>query len=184
MAFGRHPERTILVRLGYSRPFSDVAGRNEIRITNRSEDRQALAARLRTAGCAVKTENMSSWLSEGDFDSADGAPDHGNRGAPPQRGNRYQEMTRRIEGFKLELDSVKRSDSAAFAYCADLVKRMRLFFHENPDQLSSADNRSFYDEYLADASSPSPNYFSEDEARWLGFLSDGKRLLATRERLE
>jgi Predicted nucleotide-binding protein containing TIR-like domain len=28
MAFGRHPERTILVSLGYSRPFSDVAGRN------------------------------------------------------------------------------------------------------------------------------------------------------------
>ena len=75
MAFGRHPERTILVGLGQARPFSDVAGRNEVRISNRSEDRQALAARLKTAGCAVKTENRSNWLSAGDFDAAIASPD-------------------------------------------------------------------------------------------------------------
>lgn len=54
MAFGRHPERTILVRLGHSREFSDVAGRNEIRMSNRAEARQELVDRLKTAGCDVK----------------------------------------------------------------------------------------------------------------------------------
>lgn len=75
MAFGRHPERTILVRLGHGRQFSDVAGRNEVRITNRSEDRHALVTRLRTAGCAVKTDGKSDWLSAGDFDGTALSPD-------------------------------------------------------------------------------------------------------------
>ncbi len=81
MAFGRHPDRTILVSLGYSRPFSDVAGRNEVRISNRPEHRQALAARLSAAGCAVDTGAKTSWLTEGDFDSALAAPDESVRGA-------------------------------------------------------------------------------------------------------
>jgi hypothetical protein len=75
MAFGRHPDRTILVRLGYSRPFSDVAGRSEVRISNRAEDRQALVDRLKTAGCDVKTDKKTGWLSEGDFDIAIQPPD-------------------------------------------------------------------------------------------------------------
>lgn len=75
MAFGRHPERTILVRLGHSRVFSDIAGRNEIRISNQPEARQALVARLRTAGCDVKTENRIDWLKAGDFDAAVRPPD-------------------------------------------------------------------------------------------------------------
>jgi predicted nucleotide-binding protein len=76
MAFGRYPDRTILVSLGYSRPFSDVAGRNEVRISNKAEDRQALAARLRTAGCDLKTDNRTGWLNAGDFDTAMQLPDH------------------------------------------------------------------------------------------------------------
>jgi predicted nucleotide-binding protein len=75
MAFGRQPTRTILVSLGRSRPFSDVAGRNQIHISNRAEDRQALATRLRTAGCDVQTEDRSHWYRAGDFDAAVYAPD-------------------------------------------------------------------------------------------------------------
>jgi predicted nucleotide-binding protein len=75
MAFGRYPERTILVSLGRSRAFSDVAGRAEVRVSNRAEDRQALVARLKTAGCDVKTENRTRWLSAGDFDAAVRVPD-------------------------------------------------------------------------------------------------------------
>ena len=76
MAFGRQPERTILVSLGRSRAFSDVAGRAEIRISNKAEHRQALVARLKGAGCDATTENRIEWLKAGDFDAAVQMPDH------------------------------------------------------------------------------------------------------------
>ncbi len=70
MAFGRHPESTILVTLGHTRPFSDVAGRHTIRISNSVTHRQALAARLKAIGCAVVTETRTDWHEAGDFDAA------------------------------------------------------------------------------------------------------------------
>ena len=75
MAFGRDPDRTILVCAGEIRPFSDVAGRHVVRISNRAEHRQGLADRLRNAGCKVQTVNNVDWLSEGDFDAATRNPD-------------------------------------------------------------------------------------------------------------
>jgi predicted nucleotide-binding protein len=70
MAFGRHPESTILVTLGYTRPFSDVAGRHTVKVSNAIAHRQVLAARLRTIGCAVVTEARTDWHQAGDFDAA------------------------------------------------------------------------------------------------------------------
>ena len=75
MAFGRHPERTILVHFGKTRPFTDVAGRSVVYITNATQKRQALADRLRTAGCAVQIENRTTWHTAGDFDAANVTPD-------------------------------------------------------------------------------------------------------------
>jgi predicted nucleotide-binding protein len=67
MAFGRHPDRTILVQVGDLREFSDVGGRAVIHMTGgRKEARHDLAERLRTAGCAVETKGTD-WLSEGRF---------------------------------------------------------------------------------------------------------------------
>jgi len=75
MAFGKYPERTVLVHLGKTRPFSDVAGRNALYISNDIKQRQGLADRLRTSGGAVKTENRTDWHVAGDFDSANEPPD-------------------------------------------------------------------------------------------------------------
>ena len=75
MAFGKYPGRTVLVHLGKTRPFSDVAGRNVLYIANDVKRRQGLADRLRTAGAAVRTENRCDWHAAGDFDGADEAPD-------------------------------------------------------------------------------------------------------------
>jgi predicted nucleotide-binding protein len=69
LAFGRNPERTILVELGVNRPFSDVAGRHILRLSNRVEDRQALIARLQAAGCILTASSRTDWLREGDFDA-------------------------------------------------------------------------------------------------------------------
>jgi predicted nucleotide-binding protein len=69
MAFGCHPERTILVQLGYVRPFSDVAGRHAVLFSGNVEHRMDLRERLKTAGCALK-DGGTDWLSKGDFDTA------------------------------------------------------------------------------------------------------------------
>jgi predicted nucleotide-binding protein len=66
MAFGRHPDQTILVEVGALRPYSDAGGRHVIRLTNESTQRQELAERLRTLGCAVDTSGTD-WHKAGNF---------------------------------------------------------------------------------------------------------------------
>jgi DNA-binding transcriptional ArsR family regulator len=69
LAFGVHPERTILVELGTLRPFSDIGGRHVIRMSNATEARQNLARRLQKAGCEANLLGTD-WHSAGDFESA------------------------------------------------------------------------------------------------------------------
>jgi predicted nucleotide-binding protein len=67
MAFGKNPNRTVLVQLGDNmRPFSDIGGRHVVHLSNRPQSRRELATKLRNAGCAVN-EDGTDWLSEGDF---------------------------------------------------------------------------------------------------------------------
>jgi len=66
MALGRNPGRTVIVEVGEVRPFSDIAGRHVIRLTDTAAARQALAKRLETAGCAVSMSGTD-WLTTGDF---------------------------------------------------------------------------------------------------------------------
>jgi DNA-binding NtrC family response regulator len=66
MAFGRNPDRTLLVQVGSVKAFSDVAGRHVIRLSDSAENRKDVAERLRTAGCAVSTLG-SDWLHQGNF---------------------------------------------------------------------------------------------------------------------
>lgn len=67
-AFGRHPERTVIIEFGQLRPFSDVQGRHVIRMDNSAEKRNELAERLRTAGCSVNTAG-GDWHTAGDFEA-------------------------------------------------------------------------------------------------------------------
>ncbi len=53
MAFGIHPERTILVEVGALRPFSDIYGRHVIRLNGTETPLREIAQRLKTAGCEV-----------------------------------------------------------------------------------------------------------------------------------
>ena len=66
MAFGRNPEKTVLVQLGETRPFSDVAGRHLVHLSNDAASRQELATKLENAGCKVDTSGTD-WLKVGDF---------------------------------------------------------------------------------------------------------------------
>ena len=75
LAFGRNPDRTILVQLGSTRPISDLAGRHSIIIDNSSKKRQELASRLITAGCGVQIEHRTDWHTTGNFDKGIVTPD-------------------------------------------------------------------------------------------------------------
>jgi predicted nucleotide-binding protein len=66
MAMGRNPDRTIIVELGIVRPFSDIAGRHTVKLSNDSTARHELAQRLETAGCSVDLSGRD-WHTEGDF---------------------------------------------------------------------------------------------------------------------
>lgn len=66
MAFGSHPEGTVLVQIGEHRPFSDVAGRHIVHLDDHAESRQDLTNRLSAIGCAVDLEGTD-WLKEGRF---------------------------------------------------------------------------------------------------------------------
>ncbi len=61
MAFGTHPERTIVVELGTLRPFSDIHGRHTIRLDSTVAPLREIARRLKTAGCAVD-DSGDDWL--------------------------------------------------------------------------------------------------------------------------
>ncbi len=69
MALSRYPERTILVRLGPLRLFSDVRGLYIINLVGDLKSRQELADALQKAGCAVNLSG-SGWHSAGDFSLA------------------------------------------------------------------------------------------------------------------
>lgn len=66
LAFGKKPDRTILVQFTEVRPFSDVAGRHIVHFRGSPSDRNELATRLETAGCAVRREGKD-WLTAGNF---------------------------------------------------------------------------------------------------------------------
>ncbi len=67
MAFGRNPNSTILVQIGDVRPFSDVAGRHIVYLSNLASIRNEMAAKLISAGCRVDTSG-NDWMDAGDFD--------------------------------------------------------------------------------------------------------------------
>lgn len=66
MAMGRSEDRTILVQLGETRPFSDIAGRHVVRMNDSTVKRQELAQRLELAGCRVDLTGVD-WHTAGTF---------------------------------------------------------------------------------------------------------------------
>jgi hypothetical protein len=61
LAFGRKPNRTILVELGELRGLSDLLGRHTVRLDGTSAGLNELVQRLQSAGCELSTAG-SRWL--------------------------------------------------------------------------------------------------------------------------
>ena len=72
MAMAHFPNRTVLVQVGPSRPFSDIAGIHYIKMDNSLARRTDLAKRLKMAGCGVRDLNSTTeWQTAGDFSLAE-----------------------------------------------------------------------------------------------------------------
>ena len=67
MALASGINRTVVVQVGDIRPFSDIAGRHILRLTNDPGDRTQLIDRLKTAGCPVDLTGKRDYFSTGDF---------------------------------------------------------------------------------------------------------------------
>ena len=65
-AFGRSPERTILIQVGRVKLFSDIDGRYIPNFTGKEKERRNLITRLKNAGCLVN-DNGDAWHSAGNF---------------------------------------------------------------------------------------------------------------------
>jgi predicted nucleotide-binding protein len=66
MAFGTHPDQTVIVEIGELRPFSDTYGRHVVQLANDAASRQEFMIKLRNAGCQIDFTNTD-WQTEGDF---------------------------------------------------------------------------------------------------------------------
>lgn len=87
IALGRDASRTVMVEVGDVRPFSDVAGRHAVRLTNSAASRQALAQRLRTAGCDVDLAGLTGTPPEiSQRPRRPGMDSHWAAASPPGRG--------------------------------------------------------------------------------------------------
>jgi len=75
VAYGRDPQRTILVRVGSHRPMSDLAGHHILQLNDSVDARKAVAEALQTAGCPVDLSGTD-WIRAGVFlkNTAPGSP--------------------------------------------------------------------------------------------------------------
>lgn len=66
VAYGRAPQRTVLIRLGAQRPMSDLAGDHILQLDDSPQSRQAVADALEAAGCPVDLSGTD-WFKAGTF---------------------------------------------------------------------------------------------------------------------
>lgn len=66
LALGAHPEKTVIVQVGKIRPFSDIAGKHLVKLSDATSTRNDLANRLAKIGCEVNRIG-SDWMTAGTF---------------------------------------------------------------------------------------------------------------------
>ena len=66
LALGAHPEKTVIVQVGKVRPFSDIAGKHFVKLSDATSTRNDLVNRLAKIGCEVNRVG-SDWMTTGTF---------------------------------------------------------------------------------------------------------------------
>ena len=73
LALGAHPEKTVIVQVGKVRPFSDIAGKHLVKLSDAASTRNDLANRLAKIGCEVNRVG-SDWMTAGAFAPTEARP--------------------------------------------------------------------------------------------------------------
>ena len=73
LALGAHPEKTVIVQVGRVRPFSDIAGKHLVKLSDAVNTRNDLANRLVKIGCEVNRVG-SDWMEAGTFVPTEAKP--------------------------------------------------------------------------------------------------------------
>jgi hypothetical protein len=136
VAYGRKPERTVLVRVGSHRPMSDLAGHHILQLDDSPQSRQAVADALRMAGCDVDTSG-SDWFKSGQFTLPE--PD---RIAP-------QPAAAKKDAGTLSLYAVQIRGFSDLLSTGNVVSLIHSFFESRPDYLND-DNAAFLQKYPLD----------------------------------
>ena len=144
VAYGRAPQRTILVRIGAHRPMSDLAGHHILQLDDSPQSRQAVADALRTAGCPVELSGAD-WFQAGVFSLTE----------PREAAGKETEWTR------AQADEMKKGAATLSLYktqlkgltdlitAASVVDGIHSFFTQHPEYLNPA-NAGFLEKYSLD----------------------------------
>jgi predicted nucleotide-binding protein len=84
LALGAHPEKTVIVQVGKVRPFSDIAGKHLVKLTDDTGKRNDLANRLAKIGCNVNRVG-SDWMTAGTFEPTEPKTNKGKKASGGKR---------------------------------------------------------------------------------------------------
>jgi Predicted nucleotide-binding protein containing TIR-like domain len=143
VAYGRSPQRTILVRVGSHRPMSDLAGHHILQLDDSPQSRQAVADALRTAGCPVDVTG-DDWFRSGKFSLTEPERTRNESDRMRVETDQMKEAAARILLLKTRLKGF-----TDFLTASDVVTEIHNFFIRHPKCLNAA-NVAFLEKYPAD----------------------------------
>jgi hypothetical protein len=135
VAYGRAPERTILIRVGSHRPMSDLAGHHILQLDDSPQSRQTVADALRTAGCPIDVSGAD-WFRAGKFFLAEPAGS-----LPDETRDQVREDAANLLLLKTRLRGFTDLVTASA-----VVTEIHSYFIKRPQYLSK-DNITFLEKY-------------------------------------
>lgn len=152
VAYGRAPERTILIRVGSHRPMSDLAGHHILQLDDSPQSRQAVADALRTAGCPVDVTGAD-WFRSGVFSLTEQL-------AGTAKTDPMKEDAATLLLYKTQLKGFMDLFTAA-----NVVASIHSFFASRPLYLNDP-NRAFLEKYPLDFRDQLAYNASEARGKW------------------
>lgn len=135
MALALQRKRTVPVTIGKIRQMSNIDGLNLVKLDNTAKKRNALATRLKNAGCQVNQVG-NDWLEAGNFDVSSAAPNDSLEGNDQEPAHDFSEEETSILTLLFENGEMSEDDMAGLTglrmgkvefYCNELFNKKVIF---------------------------------------------------------